>query len=95
MTWPMRRSSMYRGPFRLRQRADPGLHIDYGEYLTATTVLAFDGPLSASGPGDITKWMAVPWQSDTDSCRAGYPGTPFPTDEFIPAFWPSRVPNNV
>lgn len=95
MTWPMRRSSMYRGPFRLRQRADLGLHADYGQYLTATTVLAFDGPLSASGPGDITKWMAVPWQSDTDSCRAGYPGTPFPTDEFIPAFWPSRVPNNV
>jgi hypothetical protein len=95
MTWPMRRSSMYRSPFRLRQRSDPGLHTDYGEYLTATTVLASDGPLSVSGPGDITKWMAVPWQSDTDSCRAGYPGTPFPQDEFIPAFWPSRVPNNV
>ena len=91
----MRRYSMYRSPFRLRQRADVGLYTDYGEYLTATTVLASDGPLSASGPGDITKWMAVPWQTDTDSCRAGYPGTPFPTDEFIPAFWPSRVPNNV
>jgi hypothetical protein len=48
-----------------------------------------------SGPGDITKWMAVPWQSDTASCRAGYPGTEFPTDPFIPTFWPSRVPNNV
>lgn len=58
-------------------------------------MLAFDGPLSASGPGDISKGTAVPWQSDTDSCRAGYPGTPFPQDEFIPTFWPSRVPNNV
>jgi len=86
---------MYDAAFRLRHRTDPGLYSDYGEYLTPTTVLAFDGPLSASGPGDITKWMAVPWQSDTDSCRAGYPGTPFPADEFIPAFWPSRVPNNV
>jgi hypothetical protein len=95
MTWPMRRASMYRSPFRLRQRAEAGLYTDYGEYLTATTILASDGPLSASGPGDITKWMAVPWQTDTNSCRAGYPGTPFPQDEFIPAFWPSRVPNNV
>jgi hypothetical protein len=95
MTWPMRRASMYDAAFRLRHRADPGLYSDYGEYLTPTTVLASDGPLSASGPGDITKWMAVPWQSDTDSCRAGYPGTSFPADEFIPAFWPSRVPNNV
>lgn len=95
MTWPMRRSSMYRSPFRLRQRTDNDLLTDYGEYLTATTVLAFDGPLSASGPGDITKWMAVPWQADTDSCRAGYPVPPFPADDFIPAFWPSRVPNNV
>jgi hypothetical protein len=95
MTWPMRRSSMYRAPFRLRERKDGNLNIDYGEYLTPTITLAFDGPLSASGPGDISKWMAVPWQSDTDSCRAGYPRTPFPTDEFIPTFWPSRVPNNV
>jgi L-Lysine epsilon oxidase N-terminal/L-lysine epsilon oxidase C-terminal domain len=95
MTWPMRRSSMYRAPFRLRERVGGHLNLDYGEYLTPTTVLAFDGPLSASSPGDITKWMAVPWQSDTDSCRAGYPGTPFPQDEFIPAFWPSRVPNNI
>jgi hypothetical protein len=39
--------------------------------------------------------MAVPWQSDTDSCRSGYPGTPFPPDDFIPTFWPSWVPNHV
>jgi hypothetical protein len=95
MTWPMRHSNMYQSPFRLRHLPDDRINTDYGEYLTATTVMAADGPLSASGPGDISKWMAVPWQSDTDSCRAGYPGTPFPPDEFIPAFWPSRVPNNV
>ena len=62
---------------------------------TQTTVIADDGPLSASGPGDISKWMAVPWQTDTASCRAGYPGTEFPDDGFIPSFWPARVPNTV
>ena len=91
----MRRSSMYRAAFRLRERVGGGLNLDYGEYLTPEVALSFDGPLSASGPGDVSRWMAVPWQSDTDSCRSGYPNTPFPTDEFIPTFWPSRVPNHV
>ena len=94
MTWPMRRSSMYQSPFRLRHRLG-GSDLDYGEFLTQAAILSDDGPLSASGPGDITKWMAVPWQSDTASCRAGYPGTEFPDDTFIPTFWPSRVPNTV
>jgi len=94
MTWPMRQLTMYQAPYRLRHRP-PGPDADYGEFLTQVTVLSSDGPLSASGPGDITKWMAVPWQSDTASCRAGYPQTEFPADTFIPTFWPSRVPNTV
>jgi hypothetical protein len=95
MTWPMRHSSMYRSAFRLQVRNTPGQSDDYGEVLTQNIVNSTSGPLSASGPGDITKWMAVPWQSDTDSCRAGYSGPPFPTDNLIPSFWPSRVPNQV
>src|SRR3954452_3050831 len=39
--------------------------------------------------------MAVPWQPDTASSHAGYPGTEFPTDSYIPTFWPSRVPNAI
>ena len=41
--------------------------------------------------------MAVPWQTDTASCRSGYgwPGNATPNDTFIPTFWPSRVPNDV
>jgi L-Lysine epsilon oxidase N-terminal/L-lysine epsilon oxidase C-terminal domain len=95
MTWPMRIVSMYRAPFRLRQRPITDKEPDYGEFLTQATILSTDGPLSASGPGDVSKWMAVPWQTDTASCRAGYPGTEFPADTFIPTFWPSRVPNTV
>jgi L-Lysine epsilon oxidase N-terminal/L-lysine epsilon oxidase C-terminal domain len=95
MTWPMRRASMYRAPLRLRQRPIGSTEPDYGDFLTQATIMADDGPLSASGPGDISKWMAVPWQTDTASCRAGYPDTEFPEDGFIPTFWPSRVPNTV
>jgi hypothetical protein len=95
MTWPMRRISMYKAPFRLRQRPGTEKEPDYGEFLTQPAIIADDGPLSASGPGDISKWMAVPWQTDTASCRAGYPGTEFPDDTLIPTFWPSRVPNTI
>lgn len=95
MTWPMRHSSMYRAPYRLRQRPASTVEPDYGEFLNQVTIKSTDGPLSASGPGDITKWMAVPWQADTASCRSGYSGTEFPADDYIPTFWPSRVPNTV
>jgi hypothetical protein len=94
MTWPMRHGSMYRAPFRLQVRQTAGAGDDYGEFLTQPIIMSNSGPLSSSGPGDITRWMAVPWQSDTDSCRAGY-GAPFPPDTLIPSFWPSRVPNQV
>jgi hypothetical protein len=36
--------------------------------------------------------MAVPWQTDTASCRSGYEPA---YDPYVPAFWPARVPNQV
>lgn len=36
--------------------------------------------------------MAVPWQTDTASCRSGYDHQ---YDPFLPTFWPARVPNQV
>jgi hypothetical protein len=95
MTWPVRNVLMYRAPFRFRPRPIGSPEPDYGDVMTAQIATADGGPLSASGPGDITRWMAVPWQSDTASCGAGYPED-FPTkSQLIPAFWPSRVPNTV
>lgn len=36
--------------------------------------------------------MAVPWQTDTASCRSGYRPQ---IDPYLPTFWPARVPNHV
>lgn len=95
LTWPMRRFSMYSAKFRLRERDRAIPEPDYGDFMTQDIATADGGPLSASGPGDLTKWMAVPWQSDTAGCRGGY-GKDFPeNDVFLPSFWPSRVPNQV
>ncbi len=95
MTWPMRQGSMYRGKFRLRRRTAVVDEPDYGDFMTADLAKADGGPLSCSGPGDLTKWLAVPWQTDTASCRAGYSSQEFEQDDLIPAFWPSRVPDTV
>lgn len=40
--------------------------------------------------------MAVPWQTDTASCRSGYALSFGPAfDPYLPTFWPARVPNQV
>ena len=90
MTWPMRQSLLYDAPFRLRRRI--GTEQDWGPEMTSRIALADDGPLSASGPGDVTRWMAVPWQTDTSSCLSRYKRD---VDGYLPAFWPAKVPNDV
>jgi hypothetical protein len=90
VTWPVRQASMWRGLWRLRERAEP--EPDYGQMLTPQVALGANGPLTATGPGGLTRWMAVPWQADTASCRSGYEPN---VDPFLPTFWASRVPNQV
>ena len=92
-TWPMRVASMYAAPFRLLHRKGP--EPDYGDVLTPTVALSADGPLAGCGPGSVTRWMAVPWQADTASCRSGYQYGDTPVDPYLPTFWAARVPNHV
>ena len=68
---------------------------DYGNVLTPTACLAPGGPLDGNRPGSVTRWMAVPWQTDTVSCRAGYQYGDTPVDPYLPTFWSARVPNQV
>ena len=89
-TWPMRIGSMYSGLFRLRHRNRP--EPDYGDVLTPELALAPNGPLDGCVPGSVTRWLAVPWQTDTVSCRSGYEPE---IDPYLPTFWAARVPNHV
>ncbi|MBB3139809.1 LodA/GoxA family CTQ-dependent oxidase [Halomonas organivorans] len=92
MTWPVRHSSMYLEPYRWRHRAAENPEPDYGTTLTPEQALSYDGPLYGQSPGSITRWMAIPWQTDTASCRSGYDAA---YDPYLPTFWPARVPNQV
>ncbi|TCP25715.1 catalase [Tenacibaculum skagerrakense] len=95
MTWPMRSSGMYMAPFRVKHaKATPPVNnIYYGPTMSSDTLTLAKGPiLGGQVAGGITRWMAIPWQTDTASCRDGYTTT---YDPYLPTFWPARVPNNI
>jgi hypothetical protein len=92
LTWPMRQLSLYAAPFRIRQKPAGSPTADYGDQLTSAIVMQVGGPLYEQGPGDLTRWMGLPWQMDTAMCRSGYEPE---FDPFVPSFWPARVPNQV
>lgn len=93
LTWTLRVASMWKAPFRLNlveEGAAPKM--GYGAALTPTEALGKSGVVEATGPGTLTWWMGVPWQTDEASCLAGYEiGTYLP----LPSFWAARVPNQV
>ncbi|CAB4880886.1 MAG: hypothetical protein F2793_06535 [Actinobacteria bacterium] len=64
----------------------------YGPVLTPAVATSRTGPLASIGPGDLVKWMGVPWQADSASCRFGYQK---PISPVLPGFWPARIPNSV
>jgi hypothetical protein len=81
---------MYMAPFRFLHAEKDWIEPGYGEQLLITAFPS--GPLADQVPGGITRWMAVPWQTDTASCRSGYLKS---YDPYVPTFWPARVPNQV
>jgi hypothetical protein len=92
MTWPMRQAGLYMAPFRIKHTQPGWVEPDYGAGLIQDTLSLPEGPLMAQVPGGITRWMALPWQTDTASCRSGYSKD---YDPYLPTFWPARVPNQV
>ena len=92
MTWPVRTATMYMAPYRIAHRDPNWIEPNFGAELNANVLSLPEGPLAAQAPGGITRWMAVPWQTDTASCRSGYVRR---YDPYVPTFWPARVPNQV
>ncbi len=92
MTWPVRTATMYMAPFRFAHAPEGWVEPGMGEILSSDTVTIPSGPLTGQLAGGITRWMAVPWQTDTSSCRSGYSAS---YDPYVPTFWPARVPNEV
>ena len=92
MTWPVRAATLYMAPFRIAHAPADWIAPELGATLTSDSVTIPDGPLYGQQAGGLTRWMAVPWQTDTASCRGGYDKS---YDPYLPTFWPARVPNEV
>lgn len=100
LTWPMRVPEMWRAPdtaggllYRLNilpREEEP--RDDYGPFLTPEIALGSNGPVAASGPGTLTRWLGIPWQTDEASCLSGYNTSTYLS---LPSFWAARVPNQV
>ena len=91
MSWPMRKYSMYTAPFRIALARDGSVEPDFGPQLSLAAFSSSSGPLANQWPGGLTRWLAVPWQTDAASCDSGYDKY----DPYLPTFWPARVPNQV
>ena len=93
LTWTLRVPSMWNAPFRLKvlpRGVEP--QDDYGTILRPEVAVGPGGMVEASGPGTLTRWLGVPWQTDEASCMSGYQlGSYIST----PSFWAARVPNQV
>jgi hypothetical protein len=90
--WIARVPSVWAEPFRLKLRSLTPDTANWGTELTAATALSANGPLNGCTPGDVTRWLGIPWHADGASCRSGYQRSISPV---LPAFWPARVPNHV
>jgi len=93
LTWTMRIIHMWKEPYRLNVLPEgEAIKLDYGPLLTPEVATSADGPFSANGPGSLTRWMGVPWQTDEASCLSGYTVSNYLP---LPSFWAARVPNQI
>ena len=93
LTWPLRVASMWKSPYRLNvlpEGQEPNMN--YGPSLSPVEALGPGGVVESSGPGTLTWWLGVPWQTDEASCLSGYELGTFLS---LPSFWAARVPNQV
>ncbi len=78
MTWISRNPDIYSAPFRIKKRTPP----------TDPLSLGYD-PQAGMEPGDITRYMAVPWQADFNECSSQ------PIVGRILWWWPAQRPEFV
>jgi hypothetical protein len=93
LTWTLRQAIGWKEPFRLNILPEgESPRDDFGPILRPEVALGAGGAIAASGPGTLTRWMGVPWQTDEASCLSGYD---IATYLRLPSFWAARVPNQV
>ncbi len=93
ITWPFRNLIFWESAFRIKVLPfNESPSDNYGPLLSQQIALGAGGPIDGSGPGSLTRWLGVPWQTDEASCLSGYTPSYYLT---LPSFWSARVPNYI
>lgn len=97
LTWVLRHKELFRGPFRIARSdtRDPRLIQNLGLLLTPEKAFAGYGDtppaVAPQMPGDLTRWMGLPWQCDAFSCQQVL----FSHDFVNATWWPALLPIDV
>lgn len=90
-----RASDVRHEPFRIALGSRESLIQNVGRLLTAETALKGGNgappPIGPQMPGDLTRWMGLPWQCDAFSCQQVVMQEEFPTA----VWWPALLPVDV
>ncbi|MCC5979000.1 MAG: CTQ-dependent glycine oxidase GoxA [Salinarimonas sp.] len=82
-------------PFRIALGDRDSLVQDVGRLLTTETAMQGGNgappPIGPQMPGDLTRWMGLPWQCDAFSCQQVVMQEEFPTA----VWWPALLPVDV
>lgn len=82
-------------PFRIARGDRPSLLQNVGRVLDfAAATEGAEGataPIGPQMPGDMTRWMGLPWQPDAFSCQRVAMQDDFP----VPVWWPALLPVDV
>jgi hypothetical protein len=97
LTWPLRHKELYRGAYRIALATDRATDLiqDLGLLLTPERALrGYHGTppaIAPQMPGDLTRWMGLPWQCDAFSCQQVAFANDFPNATWWPALLPIDV----
>lgn len=101
LTYNLRHATLYqkhfdskKEPYRIAIGNRSSLIQDLGPELTPEILLTTNlsaSPIGKQMPGDLTRWMGIPWQCDAFSCQSVDFEEDFPTATWWPALLPIDV----
>jgi hypothetical protein len=95
LTWVTRLKSVWSSPYRLKILSlEAPAKQNFGASLSPAACLAADGPYDGIAAGALTRFLGVPWQTDSASCNSNADYSP---SEFLsmPTYWGARMPDQV
>jgi hypothetical protein len=100
LTFVVREPSLYieaweksgSGPFRIHRKPLPYASVDRSQPLLGEGYVPLHVDRDGLEPGDLSKWMALPWHTDYNSCSTHPPSPNPPGNRTVFWSWPAQRP---